>query len=124
MKVVGFPESRHTLCLKCYAWCVSVLLIILTKMKASIDSQEKHRSPETCLDPMAHWMVIKRLEIKIPLEIVTSGRSRTKFQQSVGTGHGCDRKEKHLGQKLQGECLQFREKENEEYEARALPEAM
>ena len=81
MKVFGFPESHHTICLKCYAQCASVFLVFLVKAEAGIECQEKLRSDEASHDPKAHTMVIQRLEIKIPLVIVTSGKSWTKFER-------------------------------------------
>ena len=84
MKVIGFPERRHTpFCPKCYAQCASILLVFLAKEEAGIEYQEKLCSVEASHDPEAHRMVIQRLEVKIPLEIVTSGRSRTKFERPV-----------------------------------------
>ena len=83
MEVLGLPESRHTLCLKCYAQCASILLVFLAKAEAGIENKEKLRSVEASHDPKAHRMVIQGLEIKIPLEIVTSGRSRTKFERPM-----------------------------------------
>ena len=72
MMIVG--ESRHTLCLMCYASCVSIPLF---------ESQDKRCSVEASHDPKARWMVIKGLEIQIPLAIVPSRRSRTKFKGPV-----------------------------------------
>ena len=75
MKVLGFPESRHTLCHKCYVLCVSVLFFILTKTEAGIESQEKHCSVDTSHDPKACWV-----DIQIPLAIV---RRRRRFKGPV-----------------------------------------
>ena len=87
-----------------------ILLFILTKTKAGIESQQEHCCTEKSHDPRACWVVAKGLEIQIPLETARHRRCRIKLkgpvekpeiQEKVGktshtawrTGYGRQRKE-------------------------------
>ena len=77
------PESCDTLCLKTDVWCVFILLFILTKTKTCCESRKKHCRAEKSHDPKARQVVIKGLEIQIPLATVRRRRRRTKFKRPV-----------------------------------------